>query len=183
MKHLSTEELEAGLDDILRSPKNSGAVKMIVRRPEVDEREVLEQGDLDIIEGLIGDSWGSRQGPGTHAGSAHPEMQLNLMNSRVIALVATRMERWPLAGDQFFLDLDLSKSNLPAGAQLEIGSAVIEITEMPHTGCKKFAARFGVEATKFVNSRRGKELRLRGVNAKIVKPGVVRVGDRVGKVL
>lgn len=183
MKHLNAEELEAGLGEILQSPTDTGAVKMIVRRPDVDEREVLEEAELDAAEGLIGDNWGPRGNAKTNDGSAHPDMQLNLMNSRVIALVATRMERWPLAGDQFFLDLDLSKSNLPAGALLEIGSAVIEITEMPHTGCKKFAARFGVEATKFVNSSRGNKLGLRGVNAKVVKPGVVRVGDRAGKVL
>ncbi len=183
MKHLNAEELEAGLGEILRSPMDTGAVRMIVRRPDVDEREVLEEAELDVAEGLIGDNWGPRGNAKRNDGSAHPDMQLNLMNSRVIALVATRMERWPLAGDQFFLDLDLSRSNLPAGALLEIGSAVIEITEMPHTGCKKFAARFGVEATKFVNSSRGNKLGLRGVNAKVVKPGVVRVGDRAGKVL
>jgi hypothetical protein len=183
MKHLNVEELEAGLDEILQSPTNTGAVKMIVRRPDVDEREVLEEAKLDVAEGLIGDNWELRGSPATHDGSAHPEMQLNLMNSRVIALVATCMERWSLAGDQLYVDLDLSKSNVPAGTQLEIGSAVIEVTGMPHLGCKKFAARFGVEATKFVNSHRGKELGLRGVNAKIVKPGAVRVGDRVRKML
>lgn len=182
MKHLNAEELEAGLDEVLRSPKTGGAVEMIVRRPAVDDREMLEQGELDTTEGLMGDTWMTRGSSMTDDGSAHPEMQLNLMNSRVIALVATCTERWSLAGDQLYVDLDLSKQNLPAGTQLEMGSAVLEITGIPHLGCKKFAARFGVEAMKFVNSRRGKKLGLRGINAKVVKSGVVRTGDTISKV-
>jgi hypothetical protein len=181
MKHLTMAELEAGLDEIRRSPKDEGMVELIVRRPQIDEREVLEEGELSLLEGLVGDSWKRRRSSSRPDGSPHPEMQLNVMNSRTIALVAQSKERWPLAGDQLFLDLDLSAENLPAGTKLALGSAVIEVTAPPHTGCKKFVARFGLDAMKFVNSRLGKELHLRGINAKVVKPGVFRVGDRVKK--
>jgi MOSC domain-containing protein YiiM len=79
------------------------------------------------------------------------------------------------------LDKPLSKENLPPGTKLALGSAVIEVTAEPHTGCKKFVERFGVEAMKFVNSPVGRELCLRGINAKVVQPGVIRVGDRAKK--
>lgn len=175
--HLTREELEAGLDEILRSPKEEGAIELIVRRPEVGEREILGQGELDTEAGLVGDNWSTRGSSKTEDRTSHPEMQLNLMNSRVVALVARTQERWPLAGDQFFIDLDLSRENLPPGSRLALGSAVIEVTPMPHTGCKKFVARFGMEAMKFVNSGEGKSLCLRGINARVVRPGIVRSGD------
>ena len=181
MKHLTTAELEAGLDEIRRSPKNEGVVELIVRRPQVDEREVLEQAELSLLEGLVGDSWKTRRSSSTPDGSPNPEMQLNVMNSRAIALVAQSKERWPMAGDQLFLDLDLSAENLPAGTKLSLGSAVIEVAAPLHLGCKKFVARFGLDAMKFVNSPLGRELHLRGINAKVVKPGVFRVGDVVRK--
>jgi hypothetical protein len=179
VKHLSLEELEAGLDEIRRSPKDEGVLKMIVRRPEVDGREVLDVGELDLVEGLVGDNWRTRGSSMTPDGSAHPDTQLNIMNSRVIALLAQDKERWQLAGDQLYVDLDLSAENLPPGSRLAVGSALIEVTAQPHTGCKKFAERFGADATRFVNSSAGKELKLRGINAKIVQPGIVRVGDTV----
>ena len=144
---------------------------MIVRRPKVNAREVLEEGHLDPACGLVGDTWETRGSP------AHPDNQLNIMNARAIALVAQSPDRWALAGDQLFIDLDLSADNLPPGSCFALGSAVIEVTEQPHTGCGKFAARFGMDAVKFVNSPEGKQLRLRGLNAKVVVPGVIRVGD------
>lgn len=182
MKHLNAEELQAGLDNILLSPKENGVVKLIVRRPEVGQREVLEQGELDVTKGFVGDNWWSRGSSGTPDRSANPAMQLNIMNARVIALVATSQERWPLAGDQFYLDLDLSKENLPPGTQLELGTAIVEVTNIPHLGCRKFVTRFGVEAMKFVNSGLGKQLNLRGINAKVVTTGIVRNEDTVRKV-
>lgn len=109
-------------------------------------------------------------------------MQINIMNSRAIALIACERDRWALAGDQLYIDLDLSGSNLPPGTRLELGSAILEITAPPHTGCSKFAARFGVEAVKFVNSVRGRQMNLRGLNARVVKPGAVRKGDIVRKI-
>lgn len=174
---LTTAELERGLDDIRRSPKDEGMLEMIVRRPQNGEREVLAAGELHLLDGLIGDNWSSRGSSRTADGTAHPEMQLNIMNSRMIALVAQSKDRWPLAGDQLYLDLDLSEENLPAGTQLALGTAVIEVTAQPHTGCKKFIARFGLEAMKFVNSEVGRQLRLRGINAKVVKPGIVQIGQ------
>lgn len=181
VRHLTAEELAAGLAEIKRAPRDGGVLELIVRRPAVDEREVLEEGVLDLSAGLVGDTWPVRPSSRTPDGSAHPEMQLNVMNARVIALLARERGRWPLAGDQLYLDMDLSAENLPAGTRLAVGTAVIEITAQPHTGCKKFAARFGVEALKFVNSPEGKQLRLRGLNARVVEPGVVRVGETARK--
>jgi len=180
-KHLTMAELEAGLDTIRKSPKDEGVIAMIVRRPQVDAREVLEEGELDLVEGLVGDSWKVRASNRTPDGSPHPDMQLNVMNARVIALVAGEKERWSLAGDQLFIDMDVSQENLPPGTRLALGSAVIEVTDQPHTGCKKFAARFGLDALKLVNSPVGKQLQLRGVNAKVAQSGVIRVGDLVKK--
>src|ERR1044072_8875340 len=182
VRHLTAAELEAGLDEIRRSPKDEGPLELIVRRPRVDEREVLEEGELDPSEGLVGDSWSERGSSRTPDGSAHPDMQLNIMNARVISLVAQGRERWPLAGDQLYLDLDLSRENLPAGTRLALGDAIIEVTPQPHTGCKKFVARFGLEAMKFVNSGVGRELNLRGINARVRRPGVMRVGDLARKI-
>ncbi|PYS79308.1 MAG: MOSC domain-containing protein [Acidobacteria bacterium] len=182
VKHLTLKELEAGLGEIRRSPKDEGVLELIVRRPAFDEREVLEAGELNLAEGLVGDGWRMRGSSRMPDGSPHPDMQLNIMNSRVIALVAQGKDRWPLAGDQLFLDMDLSEENLPAGTRLALGSAVVEVTAQPHTGCKKFVARFGPDAMKFVNSPVGRRLNLRGINAKVVRPGVVRVGDVVKKI-
>jgi hypothetical protein len=175
------EELEAGLDDIRRSPKDEGALELIVRRPSVGERERLTEGELDVAQGLVGDTWRTRGSRRSKDGLAHPEMQINVMNSRVIALVAQDRERWHLAGDQLFVDLDLSGENLPPGTRLAVGSAVIEVTPEPHTGCEKFVSRFGVDAMKFVNSPLGRQLNLRGINAKVVQPGVIRVRDLAKK--
>ncbi|HMF56341.1 MAG TPA: hypothetical protein VK619_08350 [Pyrinomonadaceae bacterium] len=182
VKHLRSVELEAGLDEIRRSPRDEGVLKLIVRRPRIDEREVLEEGELNLMEGLAGDSWRLRGSSRTSDGSSHPETQLNIMNARVIDLVAQDKDRWQLAGDQLYIDMDLSAENLPAGTQLALGSAVIEVTPQPHTGCKKFVARFGLDAMKFVNSPVGRELHLRGINARVVRAGVIRVGDLIRKV-
>ncbi len=181
IRHLTTSELEAGLEEIDRSPKDHGVLEMIVRRPQVGEREILQEGQLDLADGLVGDSWKIRTSRRTPDGSPHPDMQLNLMNSRVVALVSQDKSRWHLAGDQLFVDFDPSGRNVPAGTRLAIGSAVIEVTAEPHTGCSKFVERFGLDATKFVNSSERKALNLRGVNARVVRPGAVRVGDTVSK--
>ncbi|MGH8056256.1 MAG: MOSC domain-containing protein [Candidatus Entotheonellia bacterium] len=182
MKHATMAELEAGLDEIRQSPKDTGVLELIVRRPQMGAREALEKGELDPVEGLVGDNWRTRGSSRTSDGSAHPDMQLNIMNSRVIALVAQEKDRWPLAGDQLFIDLDLSADNVPSGTRLALGSAVIEVTDQPHTGCHKFVARFGQDALKCVNSPVGKQLQLRGINAKVIHPGVIRVGDVVKKI-
>jgi hypothetical protein len=182
VKHLSMPELEAGLEHIRQSPKDDGTLELIVRRPRDDQRETLASGQLDLHSGLAGDNWQTRGSSRTPDGSAHPEMQLTLMNARAIALIAVEKDRWPLAGDQLFVDLDLSAENLPPGTRLKIGEALIEVSAQPHTGCAKFIARFGLEAQKFVNSPVGKELHLRGINAKIIEPGAIQIGDLVRKI-
>jgi MOSC domain-containing protein YiiM len=171
VRHLTRAELEAGLDTIRDSPKDSGVVKLIVSRPRPGERELLEQAQLDPGAGLVGDSWGTR------TPDPDPDTQLNVMNARVISLIALDRARWPLAGDQLFVDLDLGEANLPPGSRIEIGSALIEVSAEPHLGCGKFVARFGVDAMKFVNSSLGRQLHLRGINARVVRAGAVRVGD------
>ncbi|KAA3657451.1 MAG: MOSC domain-containing protein [Chloroflexi bacterium] len=180
--HLSMAELEAGLDEIRQSPKDNGLLKMIVKRPSSNNRVVLSEGELSLSEGLVGDCWKERGSGRTPDGSSHPEMQLNIMNSRVIDLLAQDKERWELAGDQLFVDLDLSVDNLPPGTQLRVGTAVIEITDQVHAGCDKFATRFGRDALRFVNGPTYKSLKLRGLNAKVVQPGIVRADDVVSKV-
>jgi hypothetical protein len=180
--HLATEELEAGMEHIRRSPKDQGVVKMIVRRPNVDARELIEEAELSLTDGLIGDNWKSRGSTSTHNGTANVEAQITLTNARAIALVAQDEKRWPLAGDQFYVDFDLSDENIPPGTRLAIGNAVIEVSAKPHTGCKKFSSRFGVDALKFVNSPEGKQLHLRGINTRVIQAGSIRVGDVVKKI-
>jgi hypothetical protein len=179
--HVPAEMLQEGLRSIRDSPKTNAILDLIVRRPGADVREALCEAQLDEADGLIGDSWIQRGSSRTPDGRPHPEMQLTIMNSRLISLIAGSRDRWTLAGDQLYVDLDLSTSNLPAGSRLRVGNAVVEITAQPHTGCSKFKARFGADALAFVNSPVGRELRLRGVNARIVSGGVIRVGDNVVK--
>jgi len=179
--HLSRAALEAGLAHVRDSPADRGTLELIVRRPRVDEREVLDEGALEVGRGLVGDTYLQRGSSRTADGSAHPDMQLNVMNARAALLVAVEADRRPLAGDQLYVDLDLSPVNLPPGTRLALGSAVIEVTEQPHRGCVKFAARFGEDAWRFVNSRVGRELRLRGLNARVIVPGTVHRGDMIVK--
>ena len=181
-KHLTASELEAGLDDIRRAPKDEGVLELIVRRPVINEREILEEAELHLTDGLVGDSWKRRRSKSTPDGSPNPLMQLNIMNSRVAALVARTKDRWQIAGDQLYLDLDLSEENMPAESRFSLGSAVIEVTSPPHLGCQKFVARFGLEAMKFVNSPLGKQLHLRGINARVIQGGIIRVGDVARKI-
>jgi hypothetical protein len=181
-KQLTMDELEAGLDEIRRAPRAEGTVELTVRRPTENEREVLEEGTLDLDEGLVGDMWRIRGSKRTPDGSSHPDMQLTVMSARAVDLVAAGdRERWALAGDQIYVDLDISEENLPPGTRLALGSAVIEVTPEPHTGCAKFHARFGGDAHTFVNTRKHRHLRLRGLNAKVVVPGTVRRGDTIRK--
>lgn len=163
--------------EVERAPASAGLVELIVRRPRPEEREILEEAELDLEHGLVGDCWRTR---GSRRGPADPDAQVTLMSSRVAALVAgTDPQAWALAGDQLYVDLDLAEAVLPAGSQLEVGEAVLEITAKPHTGCAKFSRRFGSDAIRLVNSREGRALRLRGANARVVEPGRVRHGDTV----
>lgn len=176
------QQLEKELEHLRRAPRDVGIVEMIVRRPDVDERDVVDEAVLDLEEGVVGDNWRSRGSGTTPDGSPHPAKQLTLMNARCIALVAGQPDRWPLAGDQLYVDFDLSVDHLPAGTKLRIGAAVIEVSADPHTGCGKFARRFGADALRFVNSPEGRRLRLRGMNSRIVEPGTVWTGDRIERV-
>ena len=170
-------ELEAALDDLRASPRVEGVVELIVRRPAVDEREVVEEAELDLEDGLVGDSWRSRGRSGGRP--SNTKAQITVMNARATALVARDRERWPLAGDQLYVDFDLSGEHLPPGTRVVVGTAVLEVTDDPHTGCKKFRERFGLEALAFVNSPDGRALNLRGINTRVVEPGTVRVGDAI----
>lgn len=178
-KHLSTSEIESAIGTVLGSPKDIGVLELIVRRPKVNKREVIESGELCIENGLIGDNWLQRGSSRTDNGLGHPEMQLNVMNFRFAELIAGGRERVSLAGDQLFVDLDLSPANLPPGSRLQIGATVIEVTAVPHLGCKKFVERLGLDAMKFANSEFGRKHNLRGINAKVVKGGVIRIGDPI----
>jgi len=180
--HVDLTRLEEGLDHIRAAPADGGTVELIARRPDVDQREVLTEARLNTHEGLEGDTWLARGSSRTPHGGPNPDAQLTLMNARAAAAIAGERERWPLAGDQLYVDLDLSRANLPPGSRVQIGSAVIEFSEPPHTGCAKFSARFGVDALKFVNSPTGRELRLRGANCRVVVAGIVRPGDTITKV-
>src|SRR5688500_2472116 len=179
--HRTLGELEAGLA-VTQSSSDGGTLELIVRRPAIGRRDVLTLGHLDPLVGLVGDTWNQRGSSRMPDRSPHPDMQINIISSRVIALIAGDRDRWALAGDQLYIDLDLSAANLPAGTRLTIGGTVVEVTAQPHTGCGKFAERFGVDAVKFVNSSTGRALNLRGVNARVVTGGAIRVGDHVRKV-
>lgn len=181
MAHLTTAELDAGLEYVRRSPRTEGIVELIVARPTFGERLVLEDAELDTTTGVVGDTWNVRPSRRTTDGSPHPDMQLNIMNARAIALLAQTPDRWALAGDQLYVDLDLSADNLPPGVRLALGTAVVEITAQPHRGCAKFADRFGPAALRWVNAPQGRALRLRGVNARVVRTGRVRRGDAITK--
>ncbi|MCI0711451.1 MAG: MOSC domain-containing protein [Chloroflexi bacterium] len=178
----SLEELEQGLVGIDASPSNHGTLEMIVCRPAVGERKLLDSGNIDLDVGLVGDTWKQRGSRHTEDGSAMIEAQITLMNSRVIQLITQDRDRWALAGDQLYVDFNLSIENLPPGQQLAIGEVVLEISDKPHTGCDKFTKRFGHGAIRFVNSKSGRARLLRGVNARVIQPGRIRVGDTVQKV-
>jgi hypothetical protein len=179
-QHLSTEQLDAGLPTIRQSPPDLGTVELIVCRPDVDDRDVLEQAELVVGAGIVGDNYVTRANPKSPDGKPHPEAQLNLMNSRAIDLIAGGdHQRWQLAGDQFFVDFDLSLENTPPGTRLAIGTAVIEVSQKPHNGCSKFSERFGIDAARWVNAV--KTERRRGINAMVIQPGVVRQGDPIEK--
>jgi MOSC domain-containing protein YiiM len=174
VSELDTAALLEGLPHILGSPRDEGTVEMVVRRPMVDEREVVTEAQIQPGDGLVGDSWGSRPHPSSEA-------EITLINARCVALLAGDVDRWALAGDQIYVDLDLGQQNLPAGARLRLGSVLLEVSAKPHTGCSKFSSRFGSEALAFVNSDEGRAMRLRGLNARVVDGGTVRRGDLVTK--
>jgi hypothetical protein len=179
--YLDTIALEAGLDHIRQSPRDIGTIEMIILRPNIDQREEVEQAELDLELGVVGDGWHERETTSTPDGSPNPETQVTIMNSRVISLVAQDRDRWSLAGDQFYVDLDLSRENISPGTRLQLGSAVVEASDIPHRGCVKFSGRFGADALRFVNTGPGRDLSFRGINTRVVVPGTVRRGDQIEK--
>ncbi len=182
-RHLTLEELQAGLPAIRQSPCDDGILAAIVIRPKTNQRTSLQQCHVSPELGAHGDHWAKGCWKSLPDGRPHPDVQIAIMNARAIALIAQSNDLWPLAGDNLFVDLDLSGENLSAGQRLAIGSAVLEVTGVPHNGCKKFARRFGEDAVKFVNSREGKQLHLRGIYAKVVQAGVVTSGDGIKKLM
>ena len=181
MEPVTTAALEAAFARLLASPRNAGVIELVVARPARGERAVLDEAVLDPEVGLVGDCWLARGSRHTPYGAASPCMQLTLMNARVAEVVAGSRDRWPLAGDQLYVDLELGGENLPAGTHLAVGTALVEITEQPHTGCAKFADRFGLDVARFVNSPVGRAHNFRGINARVVEGGIVRPGDPIAK--
>ena len=181
-RHLDKAELQAGVPRILESPSNDGTLDAIVIRLAEGEREELDSCEMSLQGGMRGDHWAKGCWMSTEAGEPHPDVQICIMNSRCIDLIADDRSRWALAGDNLFIDLDLRPQNLPAGTRLAIGSALLEITDTPHNGCAKFAERFGQAAVVFVNSPQGKAQRRRGIYARVVRDGKVTVGARITKV-
>jgi hypothetical protein len=178
---LTPQQLERGLVDVRRSPRDAGTVSLIVRRPAVGAREVVSSAVLDPDLGLVGDGWSDRGSARMANGSADPEAQVTIMSARVAALLAGAADRWAIAGDQLFVDLDLSTGNLPPGTRLVVGEATLVVSATPHTGCVKFRDRFGSAALRFVSTPEGQGLRLRGVNTRVERGGTVRVGDVIHK--
>jgi hypothetical protein len=177
--HPDASALAAGLESVRSSPRDAGVIELLVLRPAPGEREAPVEVVLDLLQGLVGDSWlarGSRRGPD---GAADPEAQVTVMNSRAALLVSGTPQRMSLAGDQVYVDLDLSIDNLPTGTVLDFGDAALEVTAAPHTGCAKFSARFGVDALRLTATPEGRSLRLRGINTRVLRGGVIRVGGTV----
>lgn len=180
--HLTRAELEAGLPDIKASPADNGIVRAIVVRPESGKRIELDSCEVSRTGGVHGDNWALGCWKETEDGRPHPDVQIAIMNARAIELLAAGRSNWAPAGDNLFIDLDLSTANLPAGQRLALGSAIIEVTAEPHTGCQNFVNRYGREATVFVNTGEGRQLRLRGIYARVVQGGRVSVGDLARKI-
>jgi hypothetical protein len=180
--HLSTTEIESRLGAAGASPRDDGKLDRIVCRPERGERQLLDSAELDLTAGLVGDNWKVRGSKDTPDGSANFDAQITLANSRVIDAMASDQEMWPLAGDQLYVDFDISIDNLPPGQQIAIGSVILEVSTKPHTGCAKFTERFGHDAIRMVNSKEGLHQRWRGVNTRIVQPGTIHIGDVIHKV-
>ncbi len=184
LPYRTTAQLTEGLDHVRAAPTDAGVVRLVVRRPTAGEREILDEGQLDLAHGVVGDDWLPRARSRAIADGRHLASQVNVMSARMVALLADSAEEQAYAGDQLYLDLDISVANLPTGSRLEFGEPgaggpVLEVSAKPHSGCAKFVARYGEDAASFVNNETGKALRLRGFNARIVEPGPVRPGDAV----
>ena len=177
----SRGELEAAIPDILAAPKLAGAVEMIVVRPAAGLRETPGRVGVSLEGGVAGDHWAKGCWRTTDAGEPHPDVQICMMSARTIRAIAGEPEHWPAAGDNLFLDMDLSPANMPPGTRFAIGTAGFVVTAEPHDGCQSFIDRYGRDACLFVNTGRGRALRLRGIYARVTRDGEIAVGDRVLK--
>lgn len=181
-QHLTMDQLKAGLPDILASPADNGSVEAIVVRPRENERLDVASRKVSLAGGLEGDHWAKGCWKTTADGAPHPDVQICIMNARCINLIAGERANWPAAGDNLFVDLDITPANMPPGQRLKVGSAVIEITDTPHKGCAKFVERYGRDATAFVNVGDGDTYKLRGIYARVVEDGTISVGDTLTKI-
>jgi MOSC domain-containing protein YiiM len=181
-RHLSRAELQAGLPEILASPKDNGRLEAIVVRPASEQRQEVESIAISLAGGLEGDHWAKGCWKSTEDGKPHPDVQICIMNARCISLIAQDRDNWAPAGDNLFVDMDLTPANLPPGTRLAVGSAEIEITDTPHKGCAKFIKRYGRDACVFVNMGDGDRFKLRGIYARVVKDGQLTVGDTLRKI-
>ena len=179
-RHFTTSELDERLPHVRGAPADSGLIELVTRRPAEGQRELLDEAELHLDDGLVGDRWSLGR---SHGRPPNLDAQLTLMSARAADLVAGARERWALAGDQLYVEFDISEANLPPGTRIEVGTAVVEVSDEPHTGCKKFVQRFGTDAMLLVNSPEGRALRLRGMNTRIVEPGVVRPWDDIRKLV
>ena len=182
IQHLTTEQIETGLSTVRQSPKDHGVLRAIVIRPTVNERVSLKQAELSPEGGIHGDAWANGCWMSLPDGRPHPDVQISITNARFMDLIAQDESRWPLAGDNLYVDLDLSDENLRPGQRLAIGGVILELTAVPHNGCKKYAQRYGEDAVRFVNTPVGKSLHLRGIYARVVQAGTVAVGDTITKI-
>ena len=179
--HVAREDLDARLPELRALDAAEGTLELIVRRPSEGDRELPATAEISLEAGLVGDRWRA-SAHRDEAGAVSRENQLTLMSIRMLELIA-EPERWPLSGDNLLVDMGLAMESLPIGSRLAIGEeVVVQISEVPHTGCAKFSARFGSDALRFVNSPEGRVLRLRGVNAHVIEPGTVSTGDAIRRI-
>ena len=175
LHRLSTSEIEKKIDRIAQSPRDLGTLECIVLRLPNEKRETPQEAVVSPDGGLHGDRWRMAKSPNQRG-------QISMMNASFQRTIAGDEDRMTLAGDNLLVDLDLNKDNLPTGARLRIGSSVVEVTDLPHTGCSKFERRYGIDALNFTSSHTHKFQRLRGLFVRTIKPGLIRVGDTIIKI-
>lgn len=170
-RHPGLDHLERGLAALPSMPLSLGRVVLIVRKLEGGLRETLERAWLTPDAGLPGDAWGRRPEPKLEA-------QITVMQIDVAELIANG-QLLVLFGDNLFLELDLSRDNLPVGSRVRAGSATFEVTPKPHNGCQKFQARFGPDALRFVSKTELRHRNLRGIYLRVIEGGEMGPGDPV----